>query len=156
MLLPTPEPAKIPIRCPLPQVSIASIARTPVASGSTIRGRSQGRGGATEEGGAVCQGRLRLAVHGVAVRVQHAAQQFLPHAEPPRGARQANAIAVTHAGRFGKGIQQRQVVAKADHLGQQRLARLPLDLGQAPTGAGNPAAATVIPTVPRRRCPAGP
>src|SRR5437762_53556 len=30
-LLPTPEPEKIPIRCPSPQVSSPSIARTPAA-----------------------------------------------------------------------------------------------------------------------------
>ena len=36
----------MPIRCPLPQVNRPSIARTPVASGSSMRGRVHGSGGA--------------------------------------------------------------------------------------------------------------
>ena len=44
-LLPTPEPAKIPIRCPSPQVNRPSNARTPVLSGRSMRGREQGCGG---------------------------------------------------------------------------------------------------------------
>jgi hypothetical protein len=36
---PTPLPAKIPIRCPLPQARSVSIARTPVPTGAAIRCR---------------------------------------------------------------------------------------------------------------------
>ena len=36
VLLPTPEPAKIPTRCPRPSVRKPSIARTPVGSGSAM------------------------------------------------------------------------------------------------------------------------
>ena len=42
MLLPTPGPEKIPIRCPKPQVSSPSIARTPVAMGWRIFSRLSG------------------------------------------------------------------------------------------------------------------
>src|SRR5579859_6914642 len=47
VLLPTPEPAKMPNRWPLPQVSIPSRARTPVASGVLIGCRPSGLGGAS-------------------------------------------------------------------------------------------------------------
>ncbi len=43
-LLPTPEPEKIPSRCPRPQVNKASMACTPVASGWRMRGRFAGDG----------------------------------------------------------------------------------------------------------------
>ena len=45
-LLPTPLPAKIPTRCPRPMGSTASTARIPVSSGSVIRRRPSGDGGA--------------------------------------------------------------------------------------------------------------
>ena len=43
-LLPTPLPAKIPIRCPCPRVISPSIARTPVPIAVEIRARSSGFG----------------------------------------------------------------------------------------------------------------
>ena len=46
VLLPTPLPPKMPIRCPLPQGSRLSMARMPVASGSVMCSRSSGPGGA--------------------------------------------------------------------------------------------------------------
>ena len=45
VLLPTPEPAKMPTRWPLPAVSSPSMARTPVVSRSTIPRRRIGCGG---------------------------------------------------------------------------------------------------------------
>ncbi|MCQ2743905.1 MAG: NAD(P)H-dependent oxidoreductase subunit E [bacterium] len=45
VLLPTPEPANKPIRCPQPNVIQASIARTPVENISVIIGLSNGPGG---------------------------------------------------------------------------------------------------------------
>src|SRR5439155_14914261 len=47
VLLPTPEPAKMPMRWPRPQVSRPSRARTPVASGVRIGWRPSGFGGAS-------------------------------------------------------------------------------------------------------------
>ncbi len=44
--LPTPEPAKMPRRCPRPQGTSASKARTPSETRSVIRGRVSGSGGA--------------------------------------------------------------------------------------------------------------
>ena len=46
VLLPTPEPPKIPILCPRPQVSRLSMARIPVASGWPMGSRSSGPGAA--------------------------------------------------------------------------------------------------------------
>ncbi len=43
--LPTPEPAKMPSRCPWPQVSRPSRTRMPSGSGSVIRRRLSGSGG---------------------------------------------------------------------------------------------------------------
>ena len=45
VLLPTPLPPKIPMRCPLPQGSRLSIARMPVTNGSSMWSRSSGLGG---------------------------------------------------------------------------------------------------------------
>jgi hypothetical protein len=63
-LLPTPEPEKMPMRCPRPHVSRASIARMPVESGWSIRGRSTALGGwqlkLTRPGSTGC-GRLSMA-----------------------------------------------------------------------------------------------
>jgi len=45
MLFPTPLPAKIPTRCPCPNVSIPSIARTPVEIILLILGLFRASGG---------------------------------------------------------------------------------------------------------------
>ena len=50
VLLPTPEPPKIPTRWPLPNGSRLSMARTPVTSGSLIGARWRGPGGAAYKG----------------------------------------------------------------------------------------------------------
>ena len=44
VLLPTPLPPKMPTRCPLPQVTKASMARMPQPSGSRMGTRSRGSG----------------------------------------------------------------------------------------------------------------
>ena len=50
VLLPTPEPAKMPTRWPWPSVSSPSIARTPVSSGSVMIWRCSGCGGSAASG----------------------------------------------------------------------------------------------------------
>ena len=56
--LPTPEPANRPTRCPSPSGVKASMARTPVTKGSTMRRRRNGWGGrpADAEGRAISTG----------------------------------------------------------------------------------------------------
>ncbi len=50
VLLPTPLPAKIPTRCPLPKVNKPSIALTPTLSGFAIRWRCRGLGAGASKG----------------------------------------------------------------------------------------------------------
>ena len=50
VLLPTPDPAKIPIRWPVPTVNIPSIALTPTSKRSSIGGRVNGLGGSCSVG----------------------------------------------------------------------------------------------------------
>src|SRR4051812_50065876 len=50
--LPTPEPAKMPSRCPRPHGTKASSARTPSDTRSEIGGRDSAAGGAPPGGGA--------------------------------------------------------------------------------------------------------
>ena len=82
------------------------------------------------EGDAVVQGRTRMVVNHLAVGIDDSAQQLVAHAQPATGAHQPNATAPTHAAQIAQWIQERQVVAEADHLGQHRRARLTLDFGQ--------------------------
>ena len=46
VLLPTPAPAKMPMRCPTPSGSMPSTARIPVAKGCSMARRANGGGGA--------------------------------------------------------------------------------------------------------------
>ena len=112
-----------------------------------MRGRVQGSGGGRLSEVRSAKRRLRPAVDGVAFGVDHAAQQLRSDAQPARGAHQPHAIAAAHAAQIAQGVEHRQIVAKADHFGPQRRARLPLISATAPTGAGNPAAEIVVPTV---------
>ncbi len=138
----------MPIRWPLPQVSRPSIARTPVESGASIRGRVQGCGGMRWKRFGPMSAGCGLPSTALPVASMHAAQQLIAHAQPARGADQAHAVAVAHAGQIGKGIEQRQVVAEADHLGHERRAASGAGSRPAPRPApGNPATETVMPTV---------
>jgi len=48
--LPTPDPAMMPTRWPLPRVSRPLMTLTPTSSGSRIRGRDKGLGGCANSG----------------------------------------------------------------------------------------------------------
>ena len=48
--LPTPEPAMMPTRWPLPRVRQPFMARTPTSMGSQMRGRSMGEGAGAKMG----------------------------------------------------------------------------------------------------------
>ena len=122
----------MPIRWPLPQrqqaVDRADARRQRLVDAGTA---ARVRRGPVERG-AVAERRLRPVVDGVALGVDHAAQQVRPDAQPARGAHQPHAIAAAHALQVAQRIEHRQVVAEADHFGQQRHARLPLDFGHGP------------------------
>ena len=90
------------------------------------------------ESRSVLQGRLGLLVHGVALGVDHAAEQGVAHAQPPRRPRQPHAVAAPHAVEAAEGVEQRQVVAESDHLRPQRRPVLPLDVDQRPDRRGKP------------------
>ena len=122
-LLPTPEPEKMPIRWPRPQVSRPSIARTPVESGVSIRGRSVAGGGAPASGRPLGQHGRRAMVDGSSAGVDHAAQQFRADAQRPPRLPQAHAVAVPDARHFAKRIDDRFLAAKADDFSFDR--RLP-------------------------------
>ena len=124
-LLPTPEPEKMPIRWPWPQVSRPSIARTPVDSGASIRGRSTAGGGARSSGTRSASTRLRPAVDALGRgRRSRGPAAPCPTRSSAQRAHQPHAVAAPHAGHVAQRIDQRQLVAKADHLGRQRLAGL--------------------------------
>ena len=137
----------MPSRWPRPQVSRASIAWTPVASGSRIRGRSTRRRRLAVERHAAEQHRLRPAVdrsgrgrrsRGPAIRRRSAACAWCVRAD---------AVAAAHAGRGGEQVDEGRAVAEADHFARGRRARLALDARPAPTGAGKSATVAVMPTV---------
>ena len=79
--------------------------------------------------GALGEDGLRFLIDGDALGVEHPPQHGLPDPQPARGPRQPDAVAAPHAAHVGKGIQERQLVAEADDLGQQRRAGLALDFG---------------------------
>ena len=119
----------MPIRCPLPQVNRPSIARTPVDSGSVDSRASAGSGGGrlsdVRSPSAGC-GRPSMALPSASITrpsnsgptrsqcVVRTRRTRLPRRTPPSSL---------------KRVQNGQVVAESDHLGPQRRARLPLDLG---------------------------
>ena len=109
--LPTPEPAKMPRRWPLPQGTRVSSARTPKVSGWSTRVRDErvrGLAGQVDVGDAGAQ--RRAAVHRPAEAVEHPAEQRLAdghlqrhagraHRGARRGRRRACPAACRSAGR---------------------------------------------------------
>ena len=84
VLFPTPEPPKIPMRCPFPNGSRLSMARTPVTSGSVMCSRSQRprrRGIKIVKSFGINRG---PAVHRFAEAVEHAPQQLRAHFDARR------------------------------------------------------------------------
>ena len=131
-LLPTPEPAKIPIRCPLPQVNRPSMARMPVPSGWSIRGRVQACGGWRSKAA-----RSASAGCGLPSTARPEASSTRPSSPSPTRSQRAvcrkpHAVAVANARQIAQGVEQRHFVAEADHLGQQGRAGFPLDFRDRP------------------------
>ena len=88
VLLPTPLPPKRPTRWPRPHVSSASIARTPVPSGTLIGCRASGLTAAAIERRARSASEQRAAaVDRPAERVDHAAEQRRRRPAPTRSGR---------------------------------------------------------------------
>ena len=145
-LLPTPEPEKTPIRWPRPQVSRPSIARTPVESGASIRGRSVASGGGVLQ--SKCA-RCRTGGGRWSIAWPRASITRPSSSVPTRSIRrvrcQPHAVAAAHAGHFAERINDRFAAAKADDFGFDRLAGQALDFddradrrGQARHGGGEP------------------
>ncbi len=133
-LLPTPEAGEDPHPLPL-AAGEQAVDRADAGGQRLADSRPRARmGRQPSEGNPIVQRRPRPAVHRVAGRVDHPAEQPLADAQPMAGPRQPHAVAVADAGQIAEGIQQRQLVAETDHLGQQRGAGLALDLGHRPDG----------------------
>ena len=112
------------------------MARMPVASGRSIRGRVQACGGwrssAARSASAGC---------GLPSTARPEASSTRPSSpSPTRSQRgrlpQPHAVAVADARQIAQGIEQSHFVAEADHLGQQRRARFPLDFRDRPHRRG--------------------
>ncbi len=74
-LLPTPEPAMIPMRCPWPQVSRPLIERIPRSRGVSILLRSIGPAGRAYRGISLRQGRQAAAVDRLPHGIDHPAEE---------------------------------------------------------------------------------
>src|SRR3954470_10593622 len=139
VLLPTPGPEKMPMRCPSPQVSRPSTARTLVAIGWRMFCRSRGPTPPPPIPRAtpVDPPRLRhpqrpLPVHRLAEPVEHAAQQLVraPHAR--RRAEALDHVPARPARRPRQRHEQRPVLAEADDLGPTVAPAEAVDAAQAP------------------------
>ena len=118
--LPTPEPAMMPTRWPLPRVSRPLTERMPTSRGSLMRGRSRGLGGSRCRGGVVVGQDGPLAVQGLAKGVHGPAEQFKAHRDMGRGGRVLYERTGADAAHVRIGHEQAGAVAEADHLGRDR------------------------------------
>ena len=115
--LPTPEPAKMPRRWPRPQGTMASSARTPSDTRSSMRGRESGSGGAASAGRHMRVRDRALAVQRTTEAVQRAAQQGVADVDRERLAGGGHARARADARGVAERHQQRAAGAEADDLG---------------------------------------
>ena len=116
VLLPTPEPPKIPTRWPLPTGRRLSIARTPVTSGSTMCSRFE----RTRRTSVQVVERLRVdrgtAVHRLAESVQHASEQPRGNLHACGSRARDDGIARLQPGRVFERHQQHASVAEPNDL----------------------------------------
>ena len=120
VLLPTPEPAKMPMRWPRPTVSTPSSARTPVAMGSSMGRRSSGLGGSAESGTRTVVPRSPMPSMGWPEPVQGAAQHAGAdlHAEgAPEGLHGAAGVDPVH---LAQRHEEHATLVEAHDLGEHR------------------------------------
>ena len=144
----SPAACSCPRRCrrrcrcagPLPQGSKPSMTRMPVTSFSLMCSRVQrtGRRGMQRHRFECVD--ARTAIHGLAEAVEHAAEQLRarhrPSLSPPR---RDNGVAEAEAVGFLERHGKHAAVAKADHLGANRLAGASADLAEIADGGGGAA-----------------
>ena len=122
VLLPTPEPAKRPTRCPSPSVSSPSSTRTPVASGRDDRSRSSAPGGS-----AIDRARASPSIAGPPSSGRPSPSTTRPSSAPPRArhagsARRLDLVVRPHAGERAERHRDGLAAVEADDLASERLA----------------------------------
>ena len=120
VLLPTPEPAKMPTRWPRPMVSRPSMARTPVSSGRSIASRSSGLGGSAASGTRSIDIHLALAVDRMAEAVEHAPEQPRADVHAEGATERLHRAARVQAVQLAERHQQHAALVKAHDFGQHR------------------------------------
>ena len=147
VLLPTPEPAKMPMRWPLPQVSRPSMARTPVASGRADRLAAERTRRPVGDARGARGIERALAVDRAGQTVDDAAEQLLADRHREAAAAGKDRRARPHAVGFGERHQDQAVIAKADDFGGDARGA-----GAGPLGVQVTDLAERQPAGPRPRC----
>ena len=123
--LPTPEPAKIPSRCPRPQGTSASRARTPSSSRSLMRGRSIGEGGEPATARRRPPSMAGPPSIGPSQPVQHPSQERISDRHPKRVAGRLDDRARCDPAHVSERHEERAPVPEPDHLGRHGRAVAP-------------------------------